>query len=96
MDQLTYASLSHTHYCYEVGMLKVPAIIINLFRLANAQTIKRKTLTNFVYYVNGKMRVSIITVLWPDKLQPVIYTSIRPNPPTAGSRTMMNRLSLAI
>ena len=25
MDQLTYASLSHTHYWYEVGMLKVPA-----------------------------------------------------------------------
>ena len=25
MDQLTFASLSHTHYGYEVGMLKVPA-----------------------------------------------------------------------
>ena len=25
MDQLIFASLSHTHYCYEVGMLKVPA-----------------------------------------------------------------------
>ena len=25
MDQLTCASLSHTHYWYEVGMLKVPA-----------------------------------------------------------------------
>ena len=24
MDQLIFASLSHTHYCYEVGMLKVP------------------------------------------------------------------------
>ena len=24
MDQLIYASLSHTHYWYEVGMLKVP------------------------------------------------------------------------
>ena len=28
MDQLIYASLSHTHYWYEVGMLKVPAIYI--------------------------------------------------------------------
>ena len=27
MDQLVYASLSHTHYWYEVGMLKVPAVI---------------------------------------------------------------------
>ena len=25
MDQLTFASLSHIHYWYEVGMLKVPA-----------------------------------------------------------------------
>ena len=25
MNQLIYASLSHTHYWYEVGMLKVPA-----------------------------------------------------------------------
>ena len=25
MDQLIYASLSHTHYWYDVGMLKVPA-----------------------------------------------------------------------
>ena len=27
MDQLICASLSHTHYWYEVGMLKVPAIM---------------------------------------------------------------------
>ena len=26
MDQLIYASLSRTHYWYEVGMLKVPAV----------------------------------------------------------------------
>ena len=29
MDQLIYASLSHTHYWYEVGMLKVPCNLIN-------------------------------------------------------------------
>ena len=28
MDQLIYASLSHTHYWYEVGMLKVPTILL--------------------------------------------------------------------
>ena len=28
IDQLTFASLSHTHYWYEVGMLKVPAVMI--------------------------------------------------------------------
>ena len=27
MDQLIFASLSHTHYWYEVSMLKVPAVI---------------------------------------------------------------------
>ena len=27
MDQLIFASLSHTHYWYEVGKLKVPAAI---------------------------------------------------------------------
>ena len=29
MDQLIFASLSHTHYWYEVGMLKVPAVCVN-------------------------------------------------------------------
>ena len=28
MDQLIFASLSHTHYWYEVGMLKVPAVCV--------------------------------------------------------------------
>ena len=28
MDQLIFASLSHTHYWYEVGMLKVPAVVV--------------------------------------------------------------------
>ena len=30
MDRLIFASLSHTHYWYEVGMLKVPAVINTL------------------------------------------------------------------
>ena len=29
MDQLIFTSLSHTHYWYEVGMLKVPAVYVN-------------------------------------------------------------------
>ena len=28
MDQLIFAPLSHTHYWYEVGMLKVPAVVV--------------------------------------------------------------------
>ena len=31
MDQLIFASLSHTHYLYEVGMLKVPAVFLCVF-----------------------------------------------------------------
>ena len=30
MDQLIFASLSHTHYWYEVGMLKVPAMYVRM------------------------------------------------------------------
>ena len=32
MDQLIFASLSHTHYWYEVGMLKVPYVVANPVR----------------------------------------------------------------
>ena len=30
MDQFIFASLSHTHYWYEVGMLKVPTYYLQL------------------------------------------------------------------
>ena len=33
MDQLIFASLSHTHYWYEVGMLKVPAVSLRDHRM---------------------------------------------------------------
>ena len=32
MDQLIFASLSHTHYWYEVGMLKVPAVVYKVLK----------------------------------------------------------------
>ena len=32
MDQLIFAPLSHTHYWYEVGMLKVPAVYVHVVR----------------------------------------------------------------
>ena len=32
MDQFIFASLSHTHYWYEVGMLKVPAESVHEIR----------------------------------------------------------------
>ena len=51
MDQLIFASLSYTHYWYEVGMLKVPAVCmvitysrvwINRVRLPILQVAKNK------------------------------------------------------
>ena len=33
MDQLIFASLSHTHFWYEVGMLKVPAVDVDIFKI---------------------------------------------------------------
>ena len=38
MDQLIFASLSHNHYWYEVGMLKVPAISMEMSRLTRDGT----------------------------------------------------------
>ena len=32
MDQSIFASLSHTHYWYEVGMLKVPAVMYTFMK----------------------------------------------------------------
>ena len=40
MDRLIFASLSHTHYWYEVGILKVPAYIEE--RLDEGPRIQRK------------------------------------------------------
>ena len=33
MDQLIFACLSHTHYWYEVGMLKVPAVYVCMYSM---------------------------------------------------------------
>ena len=43
MDQLIFASLSHTHYWYEVGMLKVPAVHGDLPRQHSFGTTLRLT-----------------------------------------------------
>ena len=54
MDQLIFASLSHTHYWHEVGMLKVPAVLTSGF-LPDILLFTRKPL--FLY---GSMVISII------------------------------------
>ena len=45
MDQLIFASLSHTHYWYEVGMLKVPAVLeISIFEVRRSSLVPPCTL----------------------------------------------------
>ena len=41
MDQIIFASLSHTHYWYEVGMLKVP-----VFHIASRLKLTIDTINN--------------------------------------------------
>ena len=44
MDQLICASLSHTHFWYEVGMLRVPAVIYVYMSLSQLQLGGKKTI----------------------------------------------------
>ena len=39
MDQSIFASLSHSHYWYEVGMLKVPACVMNVLCTRQGKTV---------------------------------------------------------
>ena len=55
MDQLICAYLSHTHYWYEVGMLKVPAYIPARRFMCNKCTIQ---------YNGGFLPVIILLTLW--------------------------------
>ena len=51
MDQLICASLSHTHYWYEVGMLKVPAecqMVTSLYFQRHTPTSNRKQQIQFL------------------------------------------------
>ena len=65
MDQLICASLSHNHYWYEVGMLKVPAYIIVLVVLCSGT--RQKYFHNCssckmvqTYYHSGKLHLSVV------------------------------------
>ena len=46
MDQLIFASLSHTHYWYEVGMLKVPAVQCEEYKNNNNTNTSLSTTNN--------------------------------------------------
>ena len=54
MDQLIFASLSHTHYWYEVGMLKVPAVNIqyNIYINIYIQTQKRWVQEGVLFFLS--------------------------------------------
>ena len=68
MDQLIYASLSHTHYWYEVGMLKVPAVRTFVWSAHSAEymdTVDRETLPMLL--VISRTR-KIYVVSWVGKI----------------------------
>ena len=57
MDQLIFASLSHTHYWYEVGMLKVPAVSRLTYFTTRERVLERRVLLpGFTGYCVGKRR----------------------------------------
>ena len=59
-DQLIFASLSHTHYWYDVGMLKVPAYRRTIERRAAASTLS----LILPYYKNLFLDLEINIVKW--------------------------------
>ena len=67
MDQLIFAPLSHTHYWYEVGMLKVPAVMYNCrypsYLLPHA-------VKNVRYSVNCCCCCCFLTLTDPLRIQP--------------------------
>ena len=67
MDQLRYASLSHTHYWYEVGMLKVPATDVSV--QYNGGLLADIILLTQCYYHRGTSLNAMQEVLY---LQPMI------------------------
>ena len=50
MDQLICASPSHTHYWYEVGMLKVPAGTDSSFRFASTARSRREQTVLLIHF----------------------------------------------
>ena len=59
MDQLIYASLSHTHYWYEVGMLKVqasdlyiPNLLLHIYFTIAFKTVHLVIIVDLLYRSN--------------------------------------------
>ena len=59
MDQFIFVSLSHTHYWYEVGMLKVPAYV--LVSLGQQYNVGEKPTVMLYTYINHHAEPPIIT-----------------------------------
>ena len=58
MDQLIFASLSHTHYWYEVGMLKVPAVVYNPSDIDNIDYVLISSVSHSSSFcINGRIQV---------------------------------------
>ena len=61
MDQLIFTSLSHTHYWYEVGILKVPAVQVDW--IVWSEFLPTFKLVVVVIWFDGTILSYIITTL---------------------------------
>ena len=73
MDQLIFASLSHTHYWYEVGMLKVPAINIISYHNGHPPNLIFTVKTNMLEKGRRSDSSQFIPTTWRKKHSPATY-----------------------
>ena len=80
MDQLVFASLSHTHYWYEVGMLKVPSSVSrNLSRRRTVSRNQHKPVNKRCTHLFSFARVFLPTRA-PPRLETEVVTPLHLTP----------------
>ena len=87
MDQLIFASLSHSHYWYEVGMLKVPAVCTFSIREDGDRKILRQDTKAYVWpthknqektpEIHTAFRICSLLAFTPNTMYVVVHTAFR-------------------
>ena len=85
MDQLICASLSRTHYWYEVGMLKVPAVHI---------TYKKSTVQQSIFDISFEFEIRAGTLPGGHTMD-TSYSSMLPNS-CATHSSLQNKVPIII
>ena len=112
MDQLIFASLSHSHYWYEVGMLKVPAVCTFSIREDGDRKILRQDTKACVWpthknqektpEIHTAFRICRLLAFTPNTMYVVVlylqpmYVCISMHGPHIYSRVWINRVRLPI